>query len=100
MLAPGLVHLNTASLGPTSRAVFEATSDAWRTLETSPVYMGYEGLGEPDKIVVQADQVRAKVGALLGCGADEILLTHGTTDAMNTVGGKIQGVLTNVANAM
>ena len=85
MLAPGLTHLNTASLGPTSRAVFAKTIEAWRTLESSPVYMAYGRSGEADKVVVHADKVRAKAGTLLGCGADEILITHGTTDGMNTV---------------
>ena len=85
MLGPGLTHLNTASLGPTSRAVFAKTVEAWRTLETSPVYMAYGRFGEADKVVVHADKVRAKAAALLGCGADEMLITHGTTDGMNTV---------------
>lgn len=84
MLAPGLIHLNTASLGPTSRTVFERTVEAWRTLETSPVYMGY-GKSDDRKVVIQADAVRVKGAILLGCDADEILITHGTTDGMNTV---------------
>ena len=85
MLAPGFLHLNTASLGPTSRAVLDATVSAWRTLESSPVYMAYGRFGEPDTVVVHADKVRTKAAALLGCDADEVLFTHGTTDGMNTI---------------
>lgn len=87
MLAPGLTHFNTASLGPTARAVFDRTIAAWRQLESSPVSMAYVGAGpvNPRKVVNQADEVRGKAGALLGCDADEVLITHGTTDGMNTV---------------
>ncbi|HVR92015.1 MAG TPA: aminotransferase class V-fold PLP-dependent enzyme [Novosphingobium sp.] len=78
------MHLNAASLGPTSRAMLAATIEAWRRLESSPVYMGYGKSGD-DKVVIQADAVRGKAAALLGCDAEEIMITHGTTDGMNTV---------------
>jgi len=79
--APGLIYLNTASLGPTPRSVRDAMDAAWTELETNPVRMAYGDGG----VLAETDLARAKVGALLGCGADELLLTRSTTDAMNIV---------------
>ena len=80
-LDPKLVYLNTASLGPTPRAVLDRTVSAWLELEANPVRLGY-GDGA---VHLAADRVRARVAAFLGCTADELLLTRSTTDAMNTV---------------
>ena len=79
-LAPGLIHLNTASVGPVSASVRAAVADAWMRLERDPVRMTYGR--EPDTVVSQADAVRGKVAALIGCDSDEVLLTSGTTDGM------------------
>jgi selenocysteine lyase/cysteine desulfurase len=79
-LRPGLIHLNTASLGPTPRSILDRTVQAWRELETSPVYMGYGRM--PDTVVSAADRVRGKAAALLGCDAEEVLVTTGTTSGM------------------
>src|SRR5690242_15567366 len=76
-LSPGLIHLNTASAGPTSKRVMERTFAAWRQLETDPVAQSYFQLS--NTIFTAADQVRSKAAALLGCTPDEILLTRGTT---------------------
>jgi selenocysteine lyase/cysteine desulfurase len=81
LFAPGLTYLNTASLGPTPRAVLDRTLDAWRELESNPVYMAY-GDGPAH---VAADRTRALAAALLGCTAHEILITRSTTDAMNSL---------------
>ena len=54
---------------------------AWTELETNPVRMAYGDGG----VLAETDLARAKVGAMLGCGADELLLTRSTTDAMNIV---------------
>jgi selenocysteine lyase/cysteine desulfurase len=85
---PGLIYFNTASAGPTPTPVLEATLAAWRKLETNPVRMAYGKV--PGTIAVEADEVRAKAADLLGCCADEILLTRGTTDAMNTLSQSIR----------
>jgi selenocysteine lyase/cysteine desulfurase len=77
--APGLTYLNTASLGPTPRAIRDAMERAWTELETNPVGMSY-GAGE---LLAQTDAARAQTAQLLGCGADELLITRSTTDAMN-----------------
>lgn len=80
MLSPGLTYLNTASLGPTPRDVFDATIAAWRELETEPVQMAYGRT--PDLIVSKADLVRGKAASLLGCDADEVMIMTGTTSGM------------------
>ena len=36
LLEPGLIHLNTASAGPTTKRVLARTMAAWRQLETAP----------------------------------------------------------------
>lgn len=82
-LSPGLIHLNTASAGPTSNRVLARTLAAWRQLETDPVAQSYYDL--PDTVFTAADQVRGKAAALVGCAPDEILITRGTTDGITTL---------------
>jgi selenocysteine lyase/cysteine desulfurase len=82
-LSPGLVHLNTASAGPTSNRVLARTLAAWRQLESDPVAQSY--YDRPDTVFTAADQVRGKAAALVGCSADEILITRGTTDGITTL---------------
>jgi selenocysteine lyase/cysteine desulfurase len=81
LLTPGLTYLNTASLGPTSRAVLNRTLEAWNELESNPVYMAY-GDGP---VLNAADRTRDLAAGLLGCTADEILITRSTTEAMNSL---------------
>jgi len=83
LLRHGLIHLNTASLGATSRAVLDRTLDAWRKLESDPVRMAYGQ--DNDTVLSAAEQVRERAARFLGCDADELLITRCTTDGMNTV---------------
>lgn len=83
LLPPGVIHLNTASLGATPRSVLDQTLDAWRKLESEPVAMAY--YQTPETVLSAAERVRASAAAFLGCDADELLITRCTTDAMNTV---------------
>jgi selenocysteine lyase/cysteine desulfurase len=82
-LSPGLVHLNTASAGPTSKRVLARTLAAWRQLETDPVAQSY--YERPDTVFTAANQVRGKAAALVGCSPDDILITRGTTDGITTL---------------
>ncbi len=76
MLAPGIVHLQTGGVGATPRPVFDATVAAMARVEANPVRETYgAGLGELEK-------VREKAAGLLGCTADEIILTTSTTQGM------------------
>lgn len=74
---PGLVYLQTGSLGPTPRPVMDRTIAAWRELERNPVVHGYGDLEHA------LDTVRGQAAAFLGCTGDEMVLTTCTTDGMN-----------------
>jgi selenocysteine lyase/cysteine desulfurase len=82
-LSPGLIHLNTASAGPTSNRVLARTLAAWRQLETDPVAQAYYDL--PNTVFTAADQLRKKAASLVGCSPEEILFTRGTTDGITTL---------------
>jgi selenocysteine lyase/cysteine desulfurase len=79
--APGLIYLNTASLGPAPRSVFEATVAAWREIETNPVRQSYR----TGDVAIAAEGARQRAAAFLGCAGDELLITRSTTEAMNSI---------------
>lgn len=78
MLEPGVIYLNTGSLGPTPRSVLNVVLNAWHDLEKNPVTKAYGGTTH-----TLADKTRELIGGLIGCAADEVLLTRSTTNAMN-----------------
>jgi len=76
LLAPAIVHLQTGGVGATPRPVFDATVDAMAKVEADPVRATYgPGMSELEK-------VRAKAAGLLGCAAEEIILTTSATQGM------------------
>jgi selenocysteine lyase/cysteine desulfurase len=79
MFSPGLVYLQTGSLGPTPRPVLEYTIAKWKELELNPLYYGY---GPHERAM---DDVRAKAAAFIGCSTGELVLTRCTTEGMNWV---------------
>jgi selenocysteine lyase/cysteine desulfurase len=79
LFSPGLVYVQTGSLGPTPRPVMERALAAWRELERNPVLVGY-GVQEH-----AMDDVRAQAARFLGAQKDEVVLTRSTTDGMNWV---------------
>jgi selenocysteine lyase/cysteine desulfurase len=81
LFAPGLVYLNTAALGPTTRLVLERTLQAWNQLESDPVMMAY-GDGA---VHAATDTALEQLASLLNCTTDEILLTRSATAAMNSL---------------
>jgi selenocysteine lyase/cysteine desulfurase len=81
LFEPGLNYLNTAALGPTPRTVLDRVLKAWYELELNPVAMSY-GDGA---VHLATDHARELVAALVGCTADELLITRSATDAMNSV---------------
>jgi selenocysteine lyase/cysteine desulfurase len=84
--SPGLIYLNTGSLGPTPQAVLDRVMAVWRTLEENPVVNGYnEGAG-----LAAAEAARAQVAALIGSATDNLLITGGTTRAINVVAGSVR----------
>lgn len=84
LFEPGLAYFGTATLGPCSRQVFEATTHAWRSLETNPTAMGYPGLtvGGPAAL---AEETRGRGARLLGCAVEEVVITRSTTDGINAL---------------
>jgi len=81
LFEPGLVYFGTATLGPCSRQVIEATTEAWRTLETNPTAMGYPGAAAGSPAAV-AEETRGRAARLLGCAVEELVITRSTTDGM------------------
>ena len=79
LFAPGLVYLQTGSLGPTPRPVMARTIAAWQELELDPAWYGYG----PQEAAM--DGVREKAAGLLGCTRDELVLTRCTTEGINWV---------------
>lgn len=79
LFAPGLVYLQTGSLGPTPRPVVDRTLAIWRELELNPVLYGYGALE------AAMEDARATAAAFLGATKDEVVLTGSTTEGMNWV---------------
>ncbi len=82
LLAAGLTYLNTASLGPTPRAVLEQDT---RGLARSSSRIRSSWRYGDGPVLNAADRTRELAAGLLGCTADEILITRSTTDAMNSL---------------
>jgi selenocysteine lyase/cysteine desulfurase len=79
LFEPGLIYLQTGSLGPTPRPVMQRAMAAWQELERNPTHYGY-GTHEQ-----HLDAVRAQAATFLGADTDEIVLTTSTTDGLNRV---------------
>jgi selenocysteine lyase/cysteine desulfurase len=79
MLEPGIVHLQTGTLGLMPRPVFDAAAAAAREVERDPLIAAY-GPGK-----TRLDGVRRKAAELVGCKMEEIILTGSTTSGMNMV---------------
>lgn len=77
LFQPGLIYLNTGSLGPTPRSILDEVMKAWNQIERNPVAMSY------GRVQATADRTRDAVAGLVHCSADEVLLTRSTTNAMN-----------------
>jgi len=84
LLEPGIVHLQTGTLGLMPRPVFDATVAAAREVERDPLIAAY-GPGK-----TRLDGVRRKAAGLLGCTMEEVILTGSTTSGMNMVAEGLQ----------
>ena len=72
-------YLNTGSYGPLSRAAATAIEEANRQQLTAGRLNA--GIGESNQSI--SASLRGGFSRVLGCGADEVALTHHTTDGMN-----------------
>lgn len=77
LLAPGLVYLQTGTLGPTPRPVLERTVEAWREMERNPAIHAYR------EFTPRLHEVRVKAAAFLGARVDDVVITRNTTEGMN-----------------
>lgn len=79
LLKPGLIHLNTGSLGATPRPVVDAAGIFMHELETDPVPNEFGPMG------VRMEAVRAQAAEFLGAKVEEMVVTQNTTEGMNAV---------------
>jgi selenocysteine lyase/cysteine desulfurase len=78
MLEPGFAYLNTGTLGPTPRPVYDALTEYWRLMAVNP--------NENSNIFQdRQDQIRFKAAAFLGAGVDEVAITRNTTEGNTTL---------------
>lgn len=77
MLEDGFAYLNTGTLGPTPRPVWEAMNEYWRLMAINP---------NENSAVFQnhVEQIRVKVAGFFGATPDEIAITRNTTEG-NTI---------------
>jgi len=79
LFEPGLIYLNTGSVGACPRIVIDSTLAFWRAIEANPVHHVFGGIG------AQMEQVREKAAHFLGADPDEMVLTRNTTEGMTLV---------------
>ncbi len=80
LFAPGLIYLNTGTLGPCRRDTIEESKKEWEELESLPVkYYGKWG-AEP-----LAEKTRTIAARFVGCDVGEMAITTSTTDGMNAI---------------
>jgi isopenicillin-N epimerase len=77
MMEEGFAYLNTGTLGPTPRPVFETMTEYWRLMGVNP--------NENSQIFQDhQDQIRTKGASFIGASPDEVAITRNTTEG-NTI---------------
>jgi len=80
LLAPEVTYLNHGSIGTVPRIVHQAHVRYLELCETNPwLHIWNEPWQEP------RERIRARAAGLLGCEAEELALTHNTTEGFNTL---------------
>src|SRR5262245_2956733 len=78
MLEEGLAYMNTGTLGPTPKPVYDAMTEYWRLMAVNP--------NENSQIFQdRVDDIRIKAASFLGASADEIAITRNTTEGNTTL---------------
>ena len=80
LLRPGLVHMNSATIGATPRPVVSAYTDFLWEVESNPQDQVFGAAGEQ-----RMEDVRARAASFLGADMDEVVLTRNTTEGMNHI---------------
>ena len=70
------VNLNSGSVSPAPRAVFDAMTRYWTVTNMSPSHVVDEFV-QPG-----VERVRQRLAAMLGCGTDELALTRNTSESL------------------
>jgi selenocysteine lyase/cysteine desulfurase len=78
LLAPDVVYLNHASIGTIPRVVHEAHKAYLAMCESNPWLYMWGGVWEEPR-----EAVRAKAAAALGVPANDVAITHNTTEGFN-----------------
>ena len=79
LLAPGLIYMNTGTIGPCSKKTLEETTAFWKQLESLPLQV------YPKFAPALAEKTRTIAASFVGCDLDEIMITKSTTDGMNAI---------------
>lgn len=79
MLEDGLVYLNTGTLGPAPKLVFDKISFMLKRLEANPAIENFGPMGR------EMETVRGKVAKFMGANEEEIILTRNTTEGISVV---------------
>src|SRR5882724_11837913 len=79
-LEPGMIYLNTGTLGPCRRDTMEATRKFWEELESIP--LKFYGRWGAESL---AQKTRITASEFLGCYVNEIMITSSTTSGMNAI---------------
>ena len=77
MLEDGLAYMNTGTLGPTPRPVYDALVEYWRLMALNPNE-------KSDIFQNHVDAIRVQAAGLLGVEPDELAITRNTTEG-NTI---------------
>src|SRR5712692_1554352 len=78
MTPEGFAYMNTGTLGPTPRPIFDALVEYWRLMAVNP---------HENSNVMQnrQEQIRVKAAEFVGASPDEIAITRNTTAGLVTV---------------
>ena len=79
MLKQDLVYLNTGTLGPAPKLVFNKVSQLTKRLEANPAIENFGPMGR------EMEKTRLKVAAFMGANEEEIILTRNTTEGISLV---------------
>jgi L-cysteine/cystine lyase len=78
MMEPGFAYMNTGTLGPTPRPVYQALTEYWRLMAVNP--------NENSNIFQERqEQIRVKAAEFIGCGLEEVAITRNTTEGNTTL---------------
>jgi isopenicillin-N epimerase len=80
MIDPGVTYLNHASIGTMPRAVHDARVEYSAICESNPHLYVWGGAWDG-----MVEDVRAKAARFLGTSAEEVAITHNTTEGFNTL---------------